>query len=199
MVHALLLAAGRASRFGADKLLAPLRGKPLLVHTATAVAQAIEGGVLGGGVAIIPAGAKGLAWPLETATLTVIENPEAGAGISTSIQRGLASLAEERPLVNGALIVLADQPWLSVDVISQVVNGWRKSGRTTRPRYAGAPAEPGHPVLLDRSDWPLADQLTGDQGLRQLLDGQAVTQVDVPGVNPDVDTPADLRRLEDTR
>src|SRR5512147_2803899 len=165
MVHALLLAAGKGSRFGADKLLVPLRGKPLIVHSATAVASAITGGVLGGGVAVIPKGATGLSWPLETAGLTVVENPDAAAGMSTSLRRGLASLASERPMVNGALIVLADQPALSAAVIAQVVNGWRKSGRTTRPRYAGAPGEPGHPVLLDRDDWPLADQLTGDEGL----------------------------------
>jgi CTP:molybdopterin cytidylyltransferase MocA len=54
-------------------------------------------------------------------------------------------------------------------------------------------------VLLDRALWPLARDLTGDRGLGELLGSrpEAVSLVDVPGANPDVDTPADLRQLEE--
>jgi CTP:molybdopterin cytidylyltransferase MocA len=53
-------------------------------------------------------------------------------------------------------------------------------------------------VLLDRSLWPLADHLQADAGLGHLLGAGAagVTLIDVPGSNPDVDTPADLHLLE---
>ncbi len=198
-VHALLLAAGQGLRFGGGKLLAPLHGRPLIAHAAEALAESIERGVLAGGIAVLPAGVPGLVGPIEAAGLTPVENPDAAIGMSTSIRQGLAWLAGQRPRVYGALIVLADQPALSPAVITQVVGGWRLSGKSTRPRYAATPEAPGHPVLLDRSDWPLADRLTGDQGLRSLLHGVALTLVDVPGANPDVDTPADLRRLEDPR
>lgn len=197
--HALLLAAGQGARFGGNKLLAPLEGRPLIDHVATTLAAAIGGGILRGGVAVVPVGATALLWPLDTAGLTPIENPRAPEGIATSLRRGLDALAAETPGVEGALIILADQPALRLDVIAAVVAEWRRSRRTTRPRYLGAPEEPGHPVLLDRRDWPLADRLTGDQGLRALLDQVSVSLVDVTGDNPDVDTPGDLGRFEESR
>jgi molybdenum cofactor cytidylyltransferase len=198
-VHALLLAAGQGARFGGNKLLAPLHGRPLIAHAAGTLAQAIMDGVLAGGVAVISPGAAVVLRALDTTGLTLVENPDAAAGMATSLQHGLQALAVQEPRVDAALIVLADQPGLRLDVIAAVVSHWARSGGTTRPRYAASPDEPGHPVLLDRADWPLANRLTGDQGLRHLLAGRPVTLVDVPGVNPDVDTPADLRRLEDTR
>ena len=53
---------------------------------------------------------------------------------------------------------------------------------------------PGHPVLIDRSLWPLVQQLEGDEGLGAVLrSGQvAVDLVPVDGRNPDIDTRADL-------
>ena len=56
----------------------------------------------------------------------------------------------------------------------------------------------GHPVLLDRSVWPLADRLRGDAGFGALRPpGSAgVALIDVAGRNPDVDTPADLDTLQ---
>lgn len=198
-VYALLLAAGAGSRFGGDKLLAPLQGRTLVARVSGLLAQARAKGTLAGGVAVTPSGATALTSAVTAAGLVPVENPRAAEGLSTSLAVGLATLSEIEPPVSAALIVLADQPALRVEVIEAVIDAWRQSNRTTRPRYAGAPAEPGHPVLLDRRDWRLVDRLTGDQGFRHLLAGADVALVDVPGSNPDVDTPDDLRRLEESR
>lgn len=196
-VHALVLAAGSGVRFGGNKLLASLHGRPLIAHAAAAVAEAIAAGVIPGGVAVIPPGATELIRHLDTAGLRVVENPAAREGIATSLQRGLEALGEISPAAGGALIVLGDQPGLRADIIARLVAEWRQTGCSVRPRYRAAPSEPGHPVLLDRSLWPLASRLFGDTGLRELLAGQPVTLIDVPGANPDVDTPAQLHPLED--
>ena len=198
--YALILAAGSGSRFGGEKLLAPFHGRPLVAHAAAAVAEAIAAGTLAGGVAVIPPAAPVLARTLDALGLRLVENPEAVLGMATSLRRGLAALGEHTaPPAGGAVIVLADQPFLRAEVIARLVAGWRQSGRSTRPRYLATPAEPGHPVLLDRSLWHLAGRLTGDTGLKQLLGSEPVIHVDVAGANPDVDTPADLRQLEDSR
>lgn len=197
--HALLLAAGSGTRFGGNKLLAAFGGRPLIAHSAGTLGQAMSTGLLAGGVAVIPPAAAALAMTLEHAGLTPVANPDAATGMAGSLRLGLRALVAREPRVEGALIVLADQPGLRLEVISALVERWTRDGGTTRPRYAASPDEPGHPVLLDRRDWQLADRLSGDQGFRDLLAGTPVTLVDVPGVNPDVDTPADLRRLEDTR
>ncbi len=80
-----------------------------------------------------------------------------------------------------------------------MIRAWQLSGAAVvRPRYSDSPDEPGHPVLLDRDAWGLAERLTGDQGLGRALSNapELVVHVDVDGANPDVDTPADLPRLD---
>jgi len=194
----LVLAAGSSVRFGSDKLMAPFRGRPLVAHTVVAVTEAITAGTLAGGVAVIPSDAAVLAWQLDQAGLLLVENPEAATGLASSLKRGLAVLAEAHvPPAGAAVVILADQPGLRAEVIARLVERWRRSGLSARPRYREMPDEPGHPVLLDRSVWPLAATLTGDTGLGSVLRGDAITLVDVAGANPDVDTPADLRDLEE--
>jgi CTP:molybdopterin cytidylyltransferase MocA len=56
----------------------------------------------------------------------------------------------------------------------------------------------GNPVLLARSLWAEAGELTGDVGARALMARHPVTEVacDDTGSAVDVDTPADLQKLE---
>lgn len=200
--YALVLAAGAGRRFGGDKLLAPFRGSTVVGHTAAVVAHAIHGGLLAGGVAVVRPGATALAWPLDTAGLEIVENPAADSGLASSLKAGLAALAAapRDPPAGAAVIILADQPLLRLPVLAALVAAWREAPGTIRPRYLAQPDEPGHPVLLDRARWTEAGRLSGDQGLGTLLaaDPARVRLLDLPGANPDVDTPEDLRMLEDS-
>lgn len=199
-MYALVLAAGQGRRFGGDKLLARYQGRPLISHVAGTLAQAIGGGLLAGGVAVVAPAAAALIWPLDTAGLEIVENPDASQGIASSLRAGLAALGREGrvPPAGAALVVLADQPLLRLPVIASLVQAWRGDPASVRPRYALQPGEPGHPVLLDRSRWELADRLEGDQGLGVLLaQDPTVRIIEVPGSNPDVDTPGDLVSLEE--
>jgi molybdenum cofactor cytidylyltransferase len=198
--YALVLAAGQGLRFGGDKLLAPLYGKPLIAHVGTAIAQAMATGFLAGGVAVVRPGDTRLGWHLDTAGLELVSNPDADEGLATSIRCGLNSLAAKgrTPPAGAALIILGDEPLLREDAIERLVSHWRQTGASVRPRYARQPNAPGHPVLLDRGLWHLANRLDGDRGLSTILASQpgSVTTLDLPGTNPDVDTQEDLRTLE---
>jgi len=111
-----------------------------------------------------------------------------------SLRAGLERVASTAPATGAAaLVVLGDQPAIRRDVIEEVVRRWRITGaEAVRPRYAEHPEEPGHPVLLDQRLWPQVALLEGDTGPGRLLLGRSVELVDVPGQNPDIDTPADL-------
>lgn len=197
--HAIILAAGAGSRFGGGKLVTPFEGRPLIAHVAMAVAEALADGLLSGAVAVIPPRATGLAWPLDTAGCTLVENPDPARGLASSLRLGLEAVGRAVPPAGAALIVLADQPRLRSATIARLVEMWHRTGRSVRPRYALAPEVPGHPVLLDRAAWPEAMRLDGDHGLAPLFRAfpELLTTVDVPGANPDVDAPEDLRALED--
>ncbi len=192
---AVILAAGRGRRFGGAKLLAEWRGRPLLGHVLDVVAAARASGFLADARVVMAADDAGVAALSRSAGVPCVVNPAADQGLSTSLRCGLAALPAD---AGAALVLLGDQPMIRLDVIARLAATWRAGGDPVlRPRYAGAPDAPGHPVLLGRAVWPLADRLEGDAGLGALFASGAagVTIVDVPGTNPDIDTPADLHAL----
>jgi molybdenum cofactor cytidylyltransferase len=187
---ALVLAAGTGSRFGGQKLLASLDGTPIiqfsldLAHAARLGPVAV---VLGHDA---PAFERAIGWRDEIR----IVNSRPEAGISTSVRLGLESLA--RTDASRALVLLGDQPRLSLAQVQVVLGAAVDESRPiVVPRYNGVP---GNPVLLERAAWALAERLQGDSGMAQLFaaNPDLLRYVDVPGANPDIDTPADLAALE---
>jgi molybdenum cofactor cytidylyltransferase len=202
-VAPLVLAAGKGLRFGGGKLLASYRGRPLLSHVLDVVRAAVERRILKGGCAVVSAEDEDSRALVEQAGLEAVLNDAPGQGLSRSLQLGLTALERRRTgeaYVGAALVFLADQPLVRLDVVEALVAAWRAGDAGIfRPRYATRPDTPGHPVLLNRSVWPLARQLDGDHGFASLAEHGSIRVVtlDVPGDNPDIDTPADLQALEE--
>lgn len=104
----IVLAGGRATRFGSDKLAVPLEGRPLLQRAVAAVAEVADEVVV-----VVAAGGAAPAPPLEPADrVRVVRDAVAGAGPLAGLAAGLA--AATRPL---ALLVGGDQPWLRPDLL----------------------------------------------------------------------------------
>jgi len=197
-VHALLLAAGPSTRFGGPKLLHPWAGRPLIAHPIALITSLRERRLVTDGCVVVQPGDEALAALVRQAGLRVVRNPDHTLGLSHSLRLGLGALAALRPEPMAALLFLADQPAVPIEAVEEVLRAWELGGHSVvRPRYATAPDEPGHPVLLDRDAWGLVDGLSGDQGLGAALarSPHLVLHVDVEGANPDVDTRADLGRL----
>lgn len=193
-VFAIVLGAGQSSRFGSDKLLAPLRGRPMLAHVLDTVAASSGSGVLRA-VFLVVREAHGPEAQLgQQVGAIVVEAARAAEGLALSLRAGLERVASTAPATGAAaLVFLGDQPAVRREVIDEVVRRWRITGvDAVRPRYAVHPDEPGHPVLLDQRLWAEVSRLEGDSGPGKLLSGRIVELVDVDGRNPDVDTPADL-------
>jgi molybdenum cofactor cytidylyltransferase len=195
-----VLAAGGARRFGGAKLMAPLHGRPLAAHVLDTVFRARATGVVDDAVVVTAAGDAALADLVGGSAggswARVVPNDAPDRGLSSSLRLGLASLGAD---AGAAIVLLADQPLVRLEVLAVLVAAWRQGlGGLVRPRYAEAPEEPGHPVLADRSLWPLAEMLTGDIGFGGVLPpgSPGVAVIEVAGRNPDVDTPDDLTTLE---
>jgi len=188
VIAALLLAAGRSERFGGDKLLAPLHGRPVLFWSAAAIATEVDALYL-----VVPPGAAARVSAVEGIPSVVVEHAGRDAGMASSIGAGVAALPAG---VEAVLIALADQPLVSPDVVRRLCARWRDGGvDAVVPRYRDGR---GHPVLFGRATFSALTALTGDSGARAVLDslGDAVAVVPVEDTTPvDVDTPEALRAL----
>jgi CTP:molybdopterin cytidylyltransferase MocA len=197
--HALLLAAGQATRFRSQKLLALWRGRPLVTHAIALIGALRAEGRLAGATAVTQAGDETINPLLRQSGFRIVPNGHPERGMSHSLRLGLGALTALDPQPDAAMIFLADQPAAPREAAVEVIRAWQAGGSAVvRPRYAESPDEPGHPVLLDRDAWGLAESLSGDEGLGRVLarSSHLVLHVDVDGANPDVDTPADLSDLE---
>ena len=192
-VAAVVLAAGASSRFGSTKALARLEGRPILEHVLDAVREAgIEAIVVVLGHAADEV-EEGIRWLDER----LVRNPDPRF-LSSSLQLGVDAAAALEPAPSAVVIVLGDQPRTRPEVIRALVAAGRRSDLpVVVPRYAGGGG--ANPVLLKADAFELVDDASGDQGLGPVLaaNDDLVLEVPVPGSNPDVDTPEDLRRLEE--
>ena len=190
MITGVVLAGGMSSRLGRPKQLLELDGRPLLQHAVDAAAGAGLGEVvvvLGHGAAevesalTLPPGAR------------AVLNPRYRDGQSSSLKAGLAATG---PGSEAAVVLLGDQPGVTVDAVRAVVSAFEeRRAPILRARYS---AGWGHPVLLARSIWPDAERLEGDVGARALMFAHAdlLEEVPVQGARPeDVDTWADFERV----
>jgi CTP:molybdopterin cytidylyltransferase MocA len=189
LVVGLVLAAGGASRFGSDKLAAPLDGRPLLDHVIDALRLVPLPEIV-----VVTRGDRAI--PPE-ADLRVVVNPAPERGLSSSLRVGLGAVAGLAGApADGVLIALGDQPRLDPAVVRRLLTAARTSDRPiVVPAYDrdGSP----NPVILLRAAFALADETSGDRGLASVLAAhpELVLAVPVAGANPDVDSPADLARL----
>jgi molybdenum cofactor cytidylyltransferase len=184
VITGLLLAAGGASRFGSQKLVAPFRGEALVRHAALRLVSVTDGGL-----AVVGKDAETVRDALSGCGLSVVENPSWGDGLSASLKVGLANLDRS---VEAVIVALGDQPDLDADVMRSLISVWRETALPmVTARYRGVRSPP---VLLAREIFPEVLTLTGDMGAKQLMDRfpYRVGYVDV-----DSDIPYDVDHRED--
>ena len=184
-----MLAAGRSERFGAAKLLAEYRGKPLFQHALSAAQDACPGDVclvVGHNAHEIGDSAAGLADQL-------IMNEDYATGIGSSIACGVRACREHADAI---LIMLADQPVVSSTHLAELVNRWTgKQNEIIASRFSGVS---GPPVLFASALFDQLEDLHGDVGAREILrrSSSMLRTVECEAAAIDIDTPEDLVALE---
>jgi molybdenum cofactor cytidylyltransferase len=177
---AIVLAAGRGARFGGDKLAAMFAGRPLLDH---AVAAALAAPV---GEVIVVARPE-VDVPRDP-RIRAIALPS--AALSDSLRAGLAAAGD----AVGVFVFLGDMPLVPAGMAVRLL-GVIGQAPAALPEWRG---RPGHPVLLARRTFALAEDLAGDAGLGAVLRGRSDVvrlPVEDEGVVLDVDSVADLAAL----
>ncbi len=189
---AIVVAAGRSSRFEAgNKLLALHHGKPLVTYALDAAEKSSVDEIVlvtgPGGDAIVQLAGDGR-W-------RCVVNHRAEDGLSSSIQAGLSALASD---IDGTMILLADMPRVSPVIINSLHDTFIAGGGQRIVFPSLKDGTQGNPVLWPRALFAELMTLEGDVGGKAVLARHPELHTPVPiedhGITFDIDTIDDLDR-----
>jgi len=192
-VGAIVLAAGESRRMGKqNKLTLPVGGSPMVAR----VIDALEGSHVQRILVVTGHEPERIREALAGRQVELVHNPDYADGIATSIRAGIEALDDD---VDGALMALADMPWVGTEVINRLVDAFASAAELSIfiPMFG---SKRGNPVLWGSQHFPELLALRGDVGGKALFHrhSSSICYVDVesPGVHVDVDTPEALHELE---
>lgn len=189
-IAAVVLAAGRSSRMGAHKLLLPLGGSPLVSYAVRAAQDSAAEPI----VVVLGHDAERVAGALPPGRHRVVVNDRYREGMATSLRSGLAAI--DTPIA-GAVVLLADQPLLTAEIVNRVlVDAASHPAAIVAATYAGAR---GHPVYFPAALFRELAAVEGDAGGRSVITRHAdllrTLAIEPPERGLDVDRPAVYERL----
>lgn len=179
----IVMASGIGRRFGANKLLEDLAGKPLYQWALDAISPSLFSRVVvvtGHGPIEVAAAERGF---------LVIRNDRPEDGVSRTIRLGLDAAGD----CDGALFMTADQPLLTAGTLEKLTAAFAKEpGCIHGAAHAG---QRGNPCLFSREFFPELMVLQGDKGgsavIRKHLERLRLTEVPAEELF-DCDTPEAL-------
>jgi molybdopterin-guanine dinucleotide biosynthesis protein A len=194
LVTAVVLAGGRSSRFGSDKLAAGLRGRPLLAHALAAAATVADE------VVVVAAPDAAPAIPPLPIPVRVVHDPEAYGGPLVGTLAGARAARGER-----LLVVAGDMPGLAPAVLRALLEATAGGASAVHLGRSDPEARPQPlPFAARTDDVRLAAPVRlaeGDRSLRGLLAALHATVLPEAVWRPldpagrtldDIDTPEDL-------
>jgi molybdenum cofactor cytidylyltransferase len=185
-VVALVLAAGRARRFGNDKRRARLPGRgPLLAATLATLRPHFAD------IRVVlrdddDRQALGIAEDIAT-----IFTAEAVKGMGASLAAGMRALSRDSH-AEAVAILLGDMPWVRDETL-RALRARACTQSIVRPVFHG---QAGHPVIFGRAFWPWLCRLEGDTGARDVVHDHRSSCIDIEtqdsGILRDIDHPRDI-------
>jgi len=142
-IAGVVLAAGTSTRMGRNKLFLELEGTPLVRHVVERASKA------GFDPLIIVLGheADRVQRPLEGIAYQRVMNPDYERGVNSSLRAGIRAAAETG--VEAAVVVLADMPFVTTEMLTTLIERYRRGGAPlVVSDYGGVNAPP---ILYDRS------------------------------------------------
>jgi len=189
-VAGVVLAAGSSSRMGRNKLLFDLGGEPVVRR---AVRSTLRAG-LDPVVVVLGHEADAVRAALVSLPCQFVVNPRYAEGMNSSVCAGIAALP---PDVGAGVVLLADMPFVSAEMIATLVERYRTGDASLiLSEYDGVQAPP---TLFDRS---LFAELAGPEGkgcgkrLRRRHPDQVTTVSWPAAALADLDVPGDYERVK---
>lgn len=191
-VGLVLLAAGASVRLGRPKQLLTYNGQTLLNHS---IHNALDSGAQPV-VVVLGAHAQQLQEKIKKDAVHLMVNANWQEGMASSIRCGVNYLLETAPSVEGLILMVCDQPYVTTSLLNELMEAHEKSGKQIIAcSYENSF---GPPAFFHQSLFDELLQLKGDIGARSVV-RQHTDMVDVipfPGGDVDVDTEADYERIK---
>lgn len=189
--YIIYMASGSASRFGRNKLLEPLGGKPLFAHGLEAMVKAAE---LSGDTEVrLVSRYPEIREYGQKLGVRAVDSPDSAKGASYTIRAGIQSLPEIKE-TDYLLFAVADQPYVNPESVVRLLD--LADGKTVTARlFCGD--RPGNPVLFAGSLVPELLALKADQGGGCVVRNHPCIPVSItdPREFLDLDSPKDLQNL----
>lgn len=188
-IGVVILAAGASARMGRSKQSLSFKNKTLL-HRIAGTASSLNCGPV---IIVLGANANLVSEDAENAMSVVNHNWQEGMG--SSICCGLKKLVEIFPSIDGAIITVCDQPYVTVSLLQEMLDTHQQSLLPIIACSYGNTV--GTPVFFHHSLFLELLRLKGDKGAKQIVskDPERVGLVDFPLGTVDVDTEEDYIRL----
>jgi molybdenum cofactor cytidylyltransferase len=192
-IAALLLAAGKSSRMGTNKMLEEIDGRPMVARTAQRLLSSRARPI----IAVLGNEADAIDAALGKLPVERVRNPDYADGLSTSLKCGLAVLPEDS---DGVVVCLGDMPLIAGRDIDRLIAAFNPlEGRAiVIPTRRG---RRGNPLLWSRQFFTEMMALLGDAGARRLVEEHAdlviEIEMDSDSVLIDIDTPDALAELRE--
>jgi len=184
---AVVLAAGKSSRMGANKLLLEVAGRTVLDRLLDALTQAVNEVVV-----VTGNNSEPIRVIAEAHGVSVTHNPDHEKGMTTSFQTGIKAMGN----VDAAFLVLGDQLGLRPELLRMMVAAIEDvpGALIVSPTHGG---KRGHPVLFGAN---LFGEILALRGmLKEVVDAHVNAHVHVEGgewSTLDFDTPGDFERAK---
>ncbi len=189
-IAAIILAAGSSSRMGIPKQLLPYRETNLLCHSINIALRSDCRPV----IVVLGAYFEQIYPNIVSSPIYIVKNENWERGMGTSIKKGIQALIQIEPNIEAVIIILCDQPFLSLAVISQLLEMY---STTYQPIIASEYANTvGVPALFKRLVFPDLMNLKSIEGAKQVIKKyeQSVFRISFPRGEIDLDTPQDYEK-----
>jgi molybdenum cofactor cytidylyltransferase len=189
-----VLAGGASTRLGEPKQLLRLPafgGETLIDRTVNLAREAGAAPVF----VVLGANADEIQLQAQLLHCVALRNKEWAEGMASSLRLGIFAVIDAVPDASGAMVLVCDQPGLSVEHLRLLLAAHRDDPESiAASRYAGYP---GVPAVFPRALFPALLELRGDRGARAILQqsGLPIHPIEFPQGEFDIDSPEDLARL----
>ncbi len=139
-----------------NKLMLSIEGTPMVVR----VVEALERSRVDRILIVTGHQSERISEALSGRKVELVHNQDYEEGIGTSIRTGISTLGKD---FDGALIVLADMPWVGTEVVDRLIHAFTEADERSIfiPSVGG---KRGNPILWSSRHFPELLGLAGDVG-----------------------------------